>query len=253
MHATVVVFPGSNADSEMVHTLRDVVQVRTSVAWHRDAELPPGTELVAIPGGFSYGDYLRCGAIAKVSPIIAAIRRHAERGGYVLGVCNGFQILTEAGMLPGALTRNAHLRFECRDVFVTPAADGPFTSGLPRVLRLPIAHAEGRYQAAPDVLAELEREGRVALRYCDRSGTVEYASNAFVNARGSGSPAASSAPNPNGSLAGIAGIYGGPRKNVFGLMPHPERMSEPLVGGADGRAIFDAVLRAASSASGLAS
>src|SRR5262245_58045718 len=156
MHATVVVFPGSNADSEMVHTLRDVVQVRTSVAWHRDAELPAGTELVAIPGGFSYGDYLRCGAIAKVSPIIAAIRRHAERGGYVLGVCNGFQILTEAEMLPGALTRNAHLRFECRDVFVTPVAEGPFTSGLPPVLRLPIAHAEGRYQASPEVLAKLE-------------------------------------------------------------------------------------------------
>ena len=228
MHATVVVFPGSNADSEMVHTLRDVVQVRTSVAWHRDAELPAGTELVAIPGGFSYGDYLRCGAIAKVSPIIAAIRQHAARGGYVLGVCNGFQILTEAGLLPGALTRNAHLRFESRDVFVTPVAEGPFTSGLSRVLRLPIAHAEGRYQAAPEVLATLAREGRVALRYCDAAGNVGDASN------------------PNGSLDGIAGIYGGPRKNVFGLMPHPERMSEALVGGADGRAIFDAVLRATS-------
>ena len=230
MHATVVVFPGSNADAEMVHTLRDVVQVRTSVAWHRDAELPAGTELVAIPGGFSYGDYLRCGAIAKVSPIVAAIRRHAERGGYVLGVCNGFQILTEAGMLPGALTQNTHLRFECRDVFVTPAGLGPFTDGLPRVLRLPIAHADGRYQASPEVLAALEREGNVALRYCDAEGNV--------------TPAA----NPNGSLASIAGIYGGPAKNVFGLMPHPERMSETLLGCADGRALFDAVLRAARSA-----
>lgn len=237
MHAAVVVFPGSNADSEMVHTLRDVVQVRTSVAWHRDAELPAGTDLVAIPGGFSYGDYLRCGAIAKVSPIIAAIRRHAERGGYVLGVCNGFQILTEAGMLPGALTRNAHLRFECRDVLVTPAADGPFTGGLPRVLRLPIAHAEGRYQASPEVLAELERDGRIGLRYCDATGKVDDG----AGAAGDGQRA-----NPNGSIGGIAGIYGGPRKNVFGLMPHPERMSEALVGGADGRAIFDAVLRAAS-------
>lgn len=245
MHATVVVFPGSNADSEMVHTLRDVVQVRTSVAWHRDAELPAGTDLVAIPGGFSYGDYLRCGAIAKVSPIVRAIRRHADRGGWVLGVCNGFQILTEAGLLPGALTRNAHLRFECRDVFVTPAAEGPFTTGLPRVLRLPIAHAEGRYQAAPEVLAALERDGRVALRYCDSSGNVGGAPNVRPDARGFGSTSASDAPNPNGSLAGIAGIYGGPRKNVFGLMPHPERMSEALVGCADGRAIFDAVLRAA--------
>ncbi|MFO0586456.1 MAG: phosphoribosylformylglycinamidine synthase subunit PurQ [Polyangiaceae bacterium] len=227
MHATVVVFPGSNADAEMVHTLRDVVQVRTSVAWHRDAELPAGTEIVAIPGGFSYGDYLRCGAIAKVSPIVAAIRRHVERGGYVLGVCNGFQILTEAGLLPGALTQNTHLRFECRDIYVTPTAPGPFTDGVPRVMRLPIAHADGRYQATPDVLATLEREQRIALRYCDANGDV------------------TDAANPNGSLGSIAGIYGGPSKNVFGLMPHPERISEPLLGGADGRALFDAVLRSA--------
>lgn len=235
MHATVVVFPGSNADAEMVHTLRDVVQVRTSVAWHRDAELPAETELVAIPGGFSYGDYLRCGAIAKVSPIVQAIRRHAERGGYVLGVCNGFQILTEAGLLPGALTQNTHLRFECRDVFVTPVGSGPFTDGLPRVLRLPIAHADGRYQAAPEVLTALERDGNIALRYCDANGDVTEAAN------------------PNGSLASIAGIYGGPAKNVFGLMPHPERISEPLLGGADGRALFDAVLRAAARSTKLAS
>src|SRR6185437_14218214 len=172
MHATVVVFPGSNADAEMIHTLRDVVGVSTATAWHRDAELPAGTEIVAIPGGFSYGDYLRCGAIARTSPIIAAVRRHAERGGWVLGVCNGFQILTEAGMLPGALTRNTHLRFECRDIFVAPDAEGPFTAGLPRVLRLPIAHAEGRYQASEEELAHLERDGRVALRYCDRNGAV---------------------------------------------------------------------------------
>ena len=227
MHATVVVFPGSNADAEMLHTLRDVVGVHTDTAWHRDAELPPGVELVAIPGGFSYGDYLRCGAIARTSPIVGAIRRHVERGGWVLGVCNGFQILTEAGLLPGALTQNAHLRFECRDVFVTPAAEGPFTSGLPRVLRLPIAHAEGRYQASDATLAELEAEGRIALRYCDASGAV--------------TPAA----NPNGSRDNIAGIYGGPRRNVLGLMPHPERMSEAFQGGADGRSIFDAVVRAA--------
>src|ERR1041384_928085 len=138
MHATVVVFPGSNADAEMLHTLRDVLGVRTSTAWHRDAELPAGTDLVAIPGGFSYGDYLRCGAIARSSPIVAAIRRHAERGGLVLGVCNGFQILTEAGLLPGALTRNAHLRFECGDVFVKVTGAGPFTPDEGRVLRLPI-------------------------------------------------------------------------------------------------------------------
>jgi phosphoribosylformylglycinamidine synthase I len=228
MHATVVVFPGSNADAEMIHTLRDVVGVSTAVAWHKDSELPHPTDLVAVPGGFAHGDYLRCGAIAKVSPIMPAILRHAERGGYVLGVCNGFQILTEAGLLPGALTRNVHLRFECRDVFVTPTASGPFTEGLPPVLRLPIAHAEGRYQADPATLEALEREGRIALRYCAPNGEV--------------SPGA----NPNGSVSAIAGIYGGPRKNVFGLMPHPERMSEAAMGGADGRTFFDALLRAGS-------
>lgn len=227
MQATVVVFPGSNADAEMIRTLRDVVGVTTHVAWHRDAELPAGTDLVALPGGFSYGDYLRCGAIARTSPIVAAIRRHAERGGYVLGVCNGFQILTEAGLLPGALTRNAHLRFECRDAWVTPASDGPFTRGLPRVLRLPIAHAEGRFQAAPHELELIEAEERVALRYCDRDGAVV--------------PDA----NPNGSLDAIAGMYGGPRRNVLGLMPHPERASEPLHGNEDGRALFEALVRSA--------
>jgi len=226
MHATVVVFPGSNADAEMIHTLRDILGMTTVVAWHKDAELPAPTDLVAIPGGFSYGDYLRCGAIAKVSPLMPAIRRHAERGGYVLGVCNGFQILTEAGLLPGALTRNEHLRFECRDVFVTPIAAGPFTEGIKGALRLPIAHAEGRYQADHATLQTLEKEGRIALKYCDSSGNVIASAN------------------PNGSVDDIAGIYGGPKKNVFGLMPHPERMSEALVGGADGRKLFDALLRA---------
>jgi phosphoribosylformylglycinamidine synthase len=225
MHATVVVFPGSNADAEMIHTLRDVAGVRTSVAWHRDADLPAGTDLVAIPGGFSYGDYLRCGAIARASPILAAIRKHVERGGYVLGVCNGFQILTEAGLLPGALTQNTHLRFECRDIWVKTVAEGPFTRGIARVLRLPIAHADGRYQASAETLKRLDGEGLVALRYCDASGAI--------------TPEA----NPNGSLENIAGIYGGPAKNVLGLMPHPERASEPLLGNEDGRALFDAVLR----------
>src|SRR5882672_11068011 len=172
MRATVVVFPGSNADAEMVRALRDIVGMATVVAWHKDTELPAGTDLVAIPGGFSYGDYLRCGAIAKVSPIMPAIRRHAERGGYVIGVCNGFQILTEAGLLPGALTRNQHLRFECRNVFVTTAARGPFTAGARPVLRLPIAHAEGRYQADETTLRTLEQDERIAFRYCDVSGNV---------------------------------------------------------------------------------
>jgi phosphoribosylformylglycinamidine synthase len=215
MRATVALFPGINADAEMIRTLRDLCGAPTTVAWHSDTALPQGTDLVAIPGGFSYGDYLRCGAIAKVSPLISAIAQHAARGGYVLGVCNGFQILTEAGLLPGALTRNAQLRFECRDVRVRVNARGPFTPEVGVVWRLAIAHGEGRYQASERVLKELEDQDRIALVYED---------------------------NPNGSVRDIAGVYGGPRKNVFGLMPHPERTSEEILGGADGKALFDAVL-----------
>jgi phosphoribosylformylglycinamidine synthase len=227
MRACVVVFPGSNADTEMVHALRDVCGAPTSVAWHTDSELPEGTDLVAIPGGFSYGDYLRTGAIAKVSPVVRAIREHAARGGYVLGVCNGFQILAEAELLAGALTRNAHQRFECGDWFVRVTAEGPFTKGVGAVWKLPIAHGEGRYQADAETLERLEGEGLIGLRYCTSAGAIEEGAN------------------PNGSLHSIAGIYGGPRKNVFGLMPHPERMSEGFLGGADGKKLFDAVLSAA--------
>jgi phosphoribosylformylglycinamidine synthase subunit PurQ / glutaminase len=224
MRACVVVFPGSNADAEMVHALRDVCGAPTSVAWHTDADLPAGTELVAIPGGFSYGDYLRTGAIAKTSPIVRAIRAHADRGGYVLGVCNGFQILTEAGLLPGALTRNASQRFECGDWFVKVTSEGPFTARVGDVWKLPVAHGEGRFQADPETLRKLEDEGLVALRYSTPDGAIDDRAN------------------PNGSLHGIAGIYGESRKNVFGLMPHPERMSEALVGGADGRKLLSRVL-----------
>jgi phosphoribosylformylglycinamidine synthase I len=225
MRACVVVFPGSNADAEMVHTLRDICGSPTTVVWHTEVDVPPGTDLVAIPGGFAYGDYLRTGAIAKVSPIVAAVRAHAERGGWVLGVCNGFQILTEAGLLPGALTRNTHQRFECGDWFVKVTAEGPFTQGAQgAVWRLPIAHGEGRYQADEGTLRRLEDEGRIGLRYCTPEGAVEERAN------------------PNGSLHAIAGIYGGPRKNVFGLMPHPERMSEAVLGGADGKKLFESVL-----------
>ena len=224
MRACVVVFPGSNADAEMIHTLRDVCGAPTTVLWHTDTSLPAGTDLVALPGGFSYGDYLRCGAIAKVSPIVPALRAHAARGGWVLGVCNGFQILTEVGMLPGALTRNAHQRFECGDWFVKVTAEGPFTRALGDVWRLPIAHGEGRYQADEKTLRRLEDEGLIGLRYSTRDGLIEERAN------------------PNGSLHGIAGIYGGPRRNIFGLMPHPERMSEDILGCSDGRKLFEAVL-----------
>ncbi len=225
MRAAVVMFPGLNADAEMCRTLELSGMPVTRVA-HTDAALPNGTDLVAIPGGFSYGDYLRCGAIAKVGPIMGAIQAFAAQGGYVLGVCNGFQILTEAGLLRGALTRNLSLRFECRDVFVRVSADGPFSPPLGTVLRLPIAHGEGRYQASPEVLRQLEGEGRIALQYCDPEGLV------------------TESLNPNGSASNIAGVYGGPRKNVLGLMPHPERMSEACLGGTDGLRFFEAVVAA---------
>jgi phosphoribosylformylglycinamidine synthase len=217
MRAAVVVFPGSNADAEMIRTLRDVVRVPTSVVWHKDRALPPDVDLVVLPGGFAHGDYLRSGALAKASPIIADVRRHADRGGLVLGVCNGFQILVETGLLPGALTRNARRRFECRQIFVTVRSPGPFTSGLVgRTLRLPIAHGEGRYVMPRGSLSP----SLIALQYTGPDGS-----------RGS-------AANPNGSDEDIAGVYGH-SKNVFGLMPHPERMSEPLHGGSDGRLFFE--------------
>src|SRR5450755_997788 len=215
MRAAVILFPGLNADAEMIRTIRDVCGVSTSVVWYTEPRLPDGTDFVAIPGGFSYGDYLRCGALAKASPILAAVRAHAERGAPLLGVCNGFQILCEVGLLPGALTPNAHLRFECGDWYVKTTAVTPFTKSLGEVWRLPIAHGEGRYQAPRQVLERLDAEGLIALRYCKSDG--------------------SAGGNPNGSLLDIAGIVGGPRKNVFGLMPHPERMSEALLGGTDGK------------------
>lgn len=224
MRACVVVFPGSNADSEMIRTLQDVCGAPTSVVWHTETSLPGGVDFVAVPGGFAYGDYLRTGAIAKVSPIVPALRKHAERGGFMLGVCNGFQILTELGLLPGALTRNLHMRFECGLIHVKTAASGPFTPKKDDVWQLPIAHGEGRYQATERVMKQLQDEDRIALRYCAPNGEVSAESN------------------PNGSLDGIAGIYGGPKKNVLGLMPHPERMSEQLQGSADGKKLFSAVL-----------
>lgn len=230
MQAVVVQFPGSNADFDAFYTLSRVLGVPTRYVFHKESSLPPDTDLVVLPGGFSYGDYLRCGAIARFSHIMPAVMAHAQRGGLVLGICNGFQILTETGLLPGALTRNAHLRFECRDVSLRVDADGPFTQGLRgETLRLPIAHGEGRYQADAETLDALERDGLVALRYLP-------------------SPDGALPGNPNGSLRDIAGIYGGPKRNVLGLMPHPERASEAALGSADGAKLFRAALRAAVSA-----
>jgi phosphoribosylformylglycinamidine synthase len=218
----VVRFPGSNADWDALHAARDVLGEDADYVFHKNTSLG-GADAVLIPGGFSYGDYLRPGAIACFSPIVAAIREFAERGGPILGICNGFQVLTELGLLPGALTRNQQLRFECRDVYCRVEGDGPFTHtiGSGRVLRLPIAHADGRYQCDSATLSALEAEGRVAFRYCTEEGTVD---DRF--------PA-----NPNGSMANIAGIYN-EAKNVLGMMPHPERAAERILGNDDGLSLF---------------
>jgi phosphoribosylformylglycinamidine synthase len=211
----VVRFPGSNCDED---TLRAAARVGADAyyVWHRDADLR-GADVVLIPGGFSYGDYLRPGAIARFSPVMNAVREHAEAGGAVLGICNGFQILCEAHLLPGALLRNARLTFVSKPVLVSVEQTGtPFTSAYERgaLLRLPVAHGDGRYVADPDTLAELEAEGRVVLRYARDEDA-----------------------NPNGSMHDIAGIVNA-AGNVVGIMPHPERAAEPLLGNEDGAGFF---------------
>lgn len=221
MRVAVVQFPGSNADWDALHAVRDVVGAEAWYAFHKDTSLG-SPDAVVVPGGFSYGDYLRAGAIARFSPIVDAVREFAASGGPVLGICNGFQILTEMGLLPGALTRNAHLRFECRDIHVRIENEGVFTRATAgRVLRLPIAHADGRYQCSQETLAALERNDQVAFRYCTRDG----------NAPGGGHA------NPNGAVDDIAGVYN-EAKNVLGMMPHPERASEAILGNDDGLHLF---------------
>jgi phosphoribosylformylglycinamidine synthase len=227
MRAAVVVFPGSNCDRDVALALRQASGRLPTMIWHAQSDLPP-LDLIVIPGGFSYGDYLRCGAIAARSPVMRAVKDRAAAGVPVLGICNGFQILTEMGMLPGALLRNAGLGFVCRDVFLRVDNDRtPFTAGYRRgqVVRMPIAHNEGNYVTDDDTLARLRGDGRIAFRYCDAEGVVDDAAN------------------PNGSLDGIAGILD-ERGNVLGMMPHPERLADPELGGTDGRAMFDGLLAA---------
>jgi len=226
MRVAVVQFPGSNADWDALHAVRDVLGADAWYAFHKETSLGDA-DAVVIPGGFSYGDYLRAGAIAGFSPIDNAVREFAGRGGPVLGICNGFQILTEMGLLPGALTRNAHLRFECRDIYLRVESEGPFTDmGKGKVLRLPIAHADGRYHTTEEGLADLERHGQIAFRYCTHGGTEPKGSDA----------------NPNGSVGDIAGLYNR-EKNVLGMMPHPERASEAILGNDDGLMLFESLRR----------
>ncbi|HEX2122753.1 MAG TPA: phosphoribosylformylglycinamidine synthase subunit PurQ [Thermoanaerobaculia bacterium] len=228
----VVVLPGSNCDHDALHVATGVLGADAEPLWHKDTDLK-GADCVIIPGGFAYGDYLRAGALAKFAPIMEPIRRHADAGGLVLGICNGFQVLTEVGLLPGALMRNQHLRFLSRDVLLrTEETDTPFTSELAagQILRAPIAHGEGNYFADDATLDELERNRQVIFRYCDEEGRL------------------TAEANPNGSARNIAGICNR-RRNVLGLMPHPERCSESILGNADGLALFRSIASAFASVS----
>ena len=227
MRFGIAVFPGTWSDGDCYHVAKSVLGEDARYVWHKDTDLSD-IDCVVLPGGFSYGDYLRTGAIARFSPVMEAVERFADAGGLVLGICNGFQILCEAGLLPGVLTRNHHVQFRCQWVDLrVESADTPFTSTCERgeVLRIPISHGEGSYYADPDTLAELNAGGRVVFRYCTTGGD------------------ATTDANPNGSLENIAGIVNA-RGNVLGMMPHPERCCEAALGGTDGRRIFESVLGA---------
>lgn len=228
MKAAVVVFPGSNCDRDMMVALEQAAGAPPARVWHKDATLPEGVDLVALPGGFSFGDYLRPGAIAARAPIMAAVAAHAQKGGYVLGVCNGWQALIELGLLPGALLRNAGLTFVCRETILrVERTDTVFAQGYAQGerMRAHIAHHDGNFFAAPDDLAQIEDQGRVAFRYVDAAGE------------------ASMTANPNGSAANIAGVYS-ENLRVLGMMPHPERSADAALGGVDGARLFQALTTA---------
>ena len=226
MKSAVVVFPGINREHDMARALKFVSGKEPAMVWHADSELPKGTDLVVLPGGFSYGDYLRCGAIAARAPIMDAVRAHAAKGGLVLAVCNGFQIACEAGLLPGALMRNVRLKFICKEVFLRiEHSDTPFTRqyNAGDVIRVPVAHGEGNYVADADTIARLEDEGRVLFRYTAPDGKLDPAFNF------------------NGATNAIAGILS-EKRNVLGLMPHPENHVDPAVGPTDGRRLFESLV-----------
>jgi phosphoribosylformylglycinamidine synthase subunit PurQ / glutaminase len=223
----VVIFPGSNCDEDMIYVLNDIFGQEVERLWHKDADLK-GCDFIVLPGGFSYGDYLRSGAIARFSPIMEKVIEHCNNGGYALGVCNGFQVLCEAGLLPGALLHNNNRKFVCKNVFLkAQATDTLVTRSIDpdRVLKIPIAHGEGRYYLADADLKKLNDNGQVLFRYCDEGGNI------------------GDAANPNGSLENIAGVCN-VGKNVFGMMPHPERAADFELGNIDGRAIFESILDA---------
>src|SRR6476619_4575894 len=222
MKSAVLVFPGINRERDMARALKLASGKETAMVWHAETSLPKGTDLVVVPGGFSYGDYLRCGAIAARAPVMDAVRDFAGNGGLVLGVCNGFQILCEAGLLPGVLMRNARLKFICHDVHLrVERSDTPFTRGYNagQVIRVPVAHGEGNYAADEETIARLEGEGRVAFRYASPDGQLDPRWNI------------------NGAVNSIAGVLN-EKLNVFGLMPHPENHVENAVGCTDGRGLF---------------
>lgn len=223
----VVVFPGSNCDHDCQHVFHDVLSQSVQMIWHKDTSLK-GLDAIVLPGGFSYGDYLRTGAIARFSPVMNAVKQFADEGGLVLGICNGFQILLEAGLLPGAMLRNRSLHFICKDVYIrVENAATPFTNACTpgQVLKIPIAHADGNYYTDPVMLAGLQANAQVVFRYCTNDGKV--------------TPEA----NPNGSLDNIAGIRNA-AGNVLGMMPHPERCAEDVLGSEDGRVIFASMIEA---------
>lgn len=222
----VVTFPGSNCDYDTYHVLKDVMGFDTVQLWHKDTDLQQA-DFIFLPGGFSYGDYLRSGAVARFSPIMELVIEHANKGGHVMGICNGFQVLCESGLLPGVLMRNEHQKFICKNIFLKTATTNSLITGAlqkDEVLKVPIAHAEGNFHASASVIEELENNDQVLFRYCDADGTVNEASN------------------PNGSINNIAGITNSTR-NVFGMMPHPERASESILGNEDGRKLFEGILQ----------
>ena len=221
----VVVFPGSNCDQDAVDALT-LMDQEVIKLWHKDHDLQ-GCDFIILPGGFSYGDYLRTGAVARFSPIMNEIIAHANRGGYLMGICNGFQVLAEARLVPGVLLRNANQQYVCKNIYLTPqSSDSLLTAGLDRAsYKIPMAHGEGRYFADADTLKALNDNGQVLFRYCDETGAI------------------TDAANPNGSLENIAGVTN-EGKNVFGMMPHPERAADPVLGNTDGRLILNQILKA---------